>query len=79
MREPRVFVLVGVLAASAIACEAENVGRDENAGNTESVAASPVSLANTEFVDLSHSYGADTIFWPTADPFRLDVVADGMK
>jgi kynurenine formamidase len=29
-------------------------------------------------VDLSHSYGADTVFWPTADPFRLEVVADGM-
>jgi kynurenine formamidase len=29
-------------------------------------------------VDLSHAYGADTIFWPTADPFRLDVVAEGV-
>jgi kynurenine formamidase len=29
-------------------------------------------------VDLSHSYDAQTIFWPTADPFRLEKVADGM-
>ena len=29
-------------------------------------------------VDLSHPYDAQAIFWPTAKPFRLDRVADGM-
>jgi kynurenine formamidase len=29
-------------------------------------------------VDLSHSYDAQAIFWPTADPFRLETVADGV-
>ena len=29
-------------------------------------------------VDLSHAYDATSIFWPTAEPFRLDKVADGM-
>ena len=29
-------------------------------------------------VDLSHAYDAQAIFWPTADPFRLDKVADGV-
>jgi kynurenine formamidase len=29
-------------------------------------------------VDLSHAYGEDTVFWPTADPFRLESVADGV-
>lgn len=29
-------------------------------------------------VDLSHEYSADAIFWPTAEGFKLDVVADGM-
>jgi kynurenine formamidase len=28
-------------------------------------------------VDLSHTYDRSTVFWPTADTFRLDVVADG--
>jgi kynurenine formamidase len=28
-------------------------------------------------VDLSHTYDRTTVFWPTADTFRLDVVADG--
>jgi kynurenine formamidase len=30
-----------------------------------------------ELVDLSHTYDRTTVFWPTADTFRLDVVADG--
>jgi len=29
-------------------------------------------------VDLSHDYGADTVFWPTAESFTLEKVADGM-
>jgi kynurenine formamidase len=31
-----------------------------------------------ELVDLSHSYDAQAIFWPTAEPFRLESVADGV-
>lgn len=29
-------------------------------------------------VDLSHTYDKTTVFWPTAESFRLDKVADGM-
>jgi kynurenine formamidase len=31
-----------------------------------------------QVVDLSHAYDANAIFWPTAEPFRLDKVADGV-
>jgi kynurenine formamidase len=31
-----------------------------------------------ELVDLSHSYDADTIFWPTAEKFRLHKDAEGV-
>ena len=31
-----------------------------------------------ELVDLSHAYDAAAIFWPTAEPFRLEKVADGL-
>jgi kynurenine formamidase len=31
-----------------------------------------------DVVDLSHAYDAGAIFWPTADPFRLEKVADGI-
>lgn len=31
-----------------------------------------------ELVDLTHTYDAAAIFWPTAEPFRHEKVADGM-
>ena len=30
-------------------------------------------------VDLSHDYSDQTVFWPTAESFRLDKVADGFE
>jgi len=40
---------------------------------------SPASrFPDGELVDLSHSYGADTIFWPTAEKFRLHKDAEGV-
>lgn len=39
--------------------------------------ASP-SFPSGAIVDLSHAYGEDTVFWPTAEKFKLDVVAAGM-
>ena len=38
----------------------------------------PASLTARSLVDLSHSYDAAAIFWPTAEPFRLEKVADGV-
>jgi kynurenine formamidase len=35
------------------------------------------SFPNGELVDLSHAYDAQTIFWPTAESFKLEKVADG--
>lgn len=29
-------------------------------------------------IDLSHAYGADTLYWPTSERFRLTVESDGM-
>jgi kynurenine formamidase len=31
-----------------------------------------------DLVDLSHSYDPQTIYWPTSDRFRLDIVTAGM-
>ena len=33
---------------------------------------------NGTVVDLSHTYDETTVFWPTADAFRLERVSDGM-
>ena len=40
--------------------------------------ADPPRFPAGQLVDLSHAYDADAIFWPTADPFRLEKVADGI-
>jgi kynurenine formamidase len=36
------------------------------------------SGAGAEWIDMSYSYDESTIFWPTAQPFELEVVAAGM-
>jgi kynurenine formamidase len=36
------------------------------------------SFPQGQLVDLSHAYDAQTIFWPTAEPFRLQKDADGV-
>jgi kynurenine formamidase len=38
-----------------------------------------LDLARARVVDLTHSYGADTLYWPSSPPeqFRLQVVHDG--
>jgi kynurenine formamidase len=35
-------------------------------------------LPRGDVVDLSHAYDEQAIYWPTADSFRLDKVADGL-
>lgn len=47
------------------------------------LAASGCATVSTDFadgrwVDLTHTLGADSVFWPTADPFRHDTVSEGM-
>ena len=32
-----------------------------------------------EWIDLSHDFSAETIYWPTAEPFKLDTVAAGIN
>lgn len=38
----------------------------------------PPARAGEEWVDLTHDLAADSVFWPTAEPFRLDTDAEGM-
>jgi kynurenine formamidase len=45
---------------------------------TPAVAAGTRPFPSGVVVDLSHAYDDKAIFWPTAKPFRLDKVADGM-
>jgi kynurenine formamidase len=58
--------IVIVLAAAVAGCAAPPAGV-------------PVpAFPGGALVDLSHPYDAAAIFWPTAEPFRLQKVADGV-
>ncbi len=35
-------------------------------------------FSNGKWIDLTHDFSSETIYWPTAEGFKLDVVADGM-
>jgi len=41
-------------------------------------APAPTAFPAGTLVDLSHTYDKTTVFWPTAESFRLDKVADGV-
>jgi kynurenine formamidase len=41
-------------------------------------ASQPMAFPTGELVDLSHAYDATTVFWPTAEGFTLEKVADGV-
>ena len=58
----RCIIFVAVATMIAVACSQET----------------PQRFPAGQLVDLSHAYDANAIFWPTADPFRLDKVADGV-
>jgi kynurenine formamidase len=66
--------LTAALALALAACRAAPAPAPAAAApDTASAAAFPRGTV----VDLSHTYDRTTVFWPTAETFRLDVVADG--
>jgi len=63
MHVPPFRAAVLLTAALAIACRP---------------AAPPLDLSTFELVDLSHAYGANTLYWPTSpSAFKLDTLAYG--
>jgi kynurenine formamidase len=68
-------ILTPVIAVAMItACQTSPPVSAPAAKSAAPVAAFPPG----RLVDLSHTYDSTTVFWPTAETFRLDVVADGM-
>jgi kynurenine formamidase len=41
----------------------------------QSAPAAPDLLRSGTWIDLSHDYSSETVYWPTAKPFKLDVVS----
>src|ERR1051325_8623463 len=38
----------------------------------------PPSLPSGRVIDLSHPFDADTVYWPTAEPFKLETDFEGV-
>lgn len=38
----------------------------------------PFALPTGTYIDLSHPYDAQTVYWPTSEPFMIEKVAEGM-
>ena len=43
------------------------------------LASESTALPKGEWIDLSHDFSSDTIYWPTAAPFKLETVAAGIN
>src|SRR5215510_10732716 len=56
-------VFAGVFAISMAACSRPAINAQWPSGPA---------------IDLSHDYSEQTVFWPTAEPFKLEKVSDGM-
>lgn len=67
----RSVVLWAVLAAIGVAAWVLSVRLEQTPSTIP-------RFPDGELVDLSHSYDADTIFWPTAEQFRLHKDAEGV-
>src|SRR5215208_1750361 len=59
----RTAALLALCLVSALALSCSPKGADPFAGR---------------LVDLSHAYDEQTVFWPTAEGFKLEKVADGV-
>jgi kynurenine formamidase len=72
MRAP--FVVAVAVAAGLAGLGA---GQLDELGAQGRQAGDAVDLAKARYVDLSHAFNEDTIYWPTAQKFKLTEVADG--
>ncbi|MBI4513164.1 MAG: cyclase family protein [Gemmatimonadetes bacterium] len=66
----------GALAVTA-GCVAW-LGCEKRGPDAQAIIGALFSGASAEWIDMSHPFDATTIYWPTSQPFQLQVVAAGM-
>ena len=72
MRAPFVVAVAVVAGLAGVgAGQLDELGAQGRQGDTA------VDLADARLVDLSHPFNSKTIYWPTAQRFKLTEVADG--
>ena len=75
MKKTCVALLLSILIVSCKSTVIDEQGvKDGSSGQTATI-----ELATSKIIDLSHSYDADTIFWPTEDGFKLEKEQDGIN
>ena len=72
MRAPFVVAVAVVAGLAGL-----GAGQLDELGAQGRQADDAVDLAEARFVDLSHAFNERTIYWPTAQKFKLTEVADG--
>ena len=72
MRAPFVVAVAVVVGLGGVVA-----GQLDELGAQGRQADGAVDLAEARFVDLSHAFNSRTIYWPTAQKFKLTEVADG--
>ena len=72
MRAPFVVAVAVVAGLAGL-----GAGQLDELGATARQDDNAVDLAESKLVDLSHSFNSRTIYWPTAQKFKLTEVADG--
>jgi kynurenine formamidase len=69
-------ILPLIIAALLAACQA-NAPKSDTKPAPQQNAAAAASFPQGAIVDLSHAYDEQTVFWPTAEGFKLEKVAEG--
>jgi kynurenine formamidase len=77
VRSVVVHHIMRAILAGAAGLLLTNVGCAGPPAGEPPPAAAPGSFPAGTFVDLSYAYDASTLFWPTAEPFRLRTVFHG--
>jgi kynurenine formamidase len=73
----RIFVAAALLAAGGIIGWAGSAGGTAKPAQAPAAAPAAPAFPAGRLIDLSHSFNERTIYWPTAESFKLEKVADG--
>ena len=66
-----------ICAAAALVAAGAIIGWAGSAGGTAAPVPAAAQLPEGKLIDLSHPFNEQTIYWPTAETFKLEQVAEG--
>lgn len=72
MRDKTVYAIALLTTLLTLSCSQPKTNPPQAAPQ------SPAVFPQGQWVDLTHDFSADTVYWPTSDPFKLETVAEGV-